>query len=453
VTSRLAQLEAASTRLPLAWLKRWTPAAVPAPFAPHHSEIAHLPDPGEAQLRVVWRGSAKTTITRGFVCWLAEHRKVRGVLWVRATGADGKADREALLRVAEQRGLHATHDGSQGLLVVNNVPIWTRTPGAAVRGINWTDPDGDVIRPDLCVIDDLETRQSARSKTQTAQIEEWLFADALQTADGEHPMRVVMNGTPITPTSLIAKAMRREPPFDTWLEPIVRPIVTDSGPAWPETWDPTLPDRVPPIPWATEYMLQPLPPGALYFPPEQTVWRTVDPGVVWVGVDPAGDGEDATGIAAVQLTKDGGLHVTDAMAWEGAAADMPMQVAAFVRRLEGAGHRPGGVLFEANRGAWQWAARETRALLAPIPVQTQAPKRSKGERAVPVTLWQRHGLFSMAPHLRGTDADVQLNSFTLDELTVSGHDDVFDAIMWACGVATKGHTITPLTASSVPGHG
>ena len=128
---------------------------------------------------------------------------------------------------------------------------------------------------------------------------------------------------------------------------------------------------------------------------------------MYVGVDPAGDGEDATGIAAVTQTPDG-LHVVDAMGWEGPAADMPAQVAAFVRRLQKAGHVVDGVLFEANKGAWQWPARETRAMLAPIRVQTEPPRLSKGERAIPVTLWQRLGQFSMSPHLRGTTADMEV---------------------------------------------
>ena len=132
------------------------------------------------------------------------------------------------------------------------------------------------------------------------------------------------------------------------------------------------------------------------------------------------------------------------MAWAGAAADMPAQVAAFVRRLQAAGHPVEGVLFEANGGAWRWPARETRDLLAPIRVQTESPRLSKGERAIPVTLsGTGSGSFAMSPHLRGTTADTELHTFTVDEQTITGHDDVFDAIMWSCGVVTRGHTVKP----------
>jgi len=430
---------------PLAWMKLFIPASVPADYATHHRQVCTLPDPGHSQVRVVWRGSAKTTLTRGFVTWCAERGKVRGVLWVRATGADGKADREAIERLCQQRGLNVHHDGVLQMLVVEGVPIWTRSPGGAVRGLNWTNPEtGEVVRPDLAIIDDLETRETARSKTQTDNIQTWLFSDALQTGTQSHPLRTIVLGTPITPTCLISKAMRREAPFDTWDEPLVVPVVNADGtPNWPAVYDPGLEGRVPPITFSTEYLLETLPEGTLYFPPGLTVWKEPPERLpVIVGVDPSGDGEDATGIAAVGLDA-AGLHVVDAVAWNGSAADMPDQVAAFVRRLQAAGHPVHGVLFEANRGAWQWPARTVRELVAPVRVQTEAPRLSKGERAIPVTLWHKSGQVSMSPRLRGTPADSEFHSFTIDEQTVSGHDDVFDAVVWACGAVTKGHTVRP----------
>jgi len=447
--TKLAELTYRAVLDPRAWLQRWTPAAVPARYAPHHAALVELPDPGHAQVRVVWRGSAKTTLTRGFIGWLCERRHVRGILLVRATGSDTRGDREALERICQARGLPHEIDGEQNRMIINGVPVWFRTPGGAVRGINWTNPaTAEVVRPDLCVIDDLETRESARSKHQTAVIETWLFSDALQCGEQAHPMRTIMLGTPITPTCLISKAMRQEPPFDRWDDPLVVPMLNDKGePNWPEMYDPDLRSSIPAITLATEYDLETLPPGELYFPARLTWWtETPKQCRLWVGVDPAGDGEDSTGIAAVTLRQDVGLHVVDAIGWDGLASQMPLQVAAFVRRLEQNGHTVAGVLFEANQGAWQWPARETRDLLAPITVQTAPPKLSKGERAIPVTLWHQNGWLSLSPHLRGSTLDSEMHSFTLSEQTLSGHDDVFDAAMWAAGVATQGHTVKPPTA-------
>ena len=58
------------------------------------------------------------------------------------------------------------------------------------------------------------------------------------------------------------------------MTPLIVPIVNEDGePNWPEVFDPELENRVPPITWATEYMLEAVPAGTLYFPPAQTVWR------------------------------------------------------------------------------------------------------------------------------------------------------------------------------------
>ena len=443
------QLSARANFDPLAWSKLRIPAMVPAPFAPFHRDLTEWPKPGEKQARVVFRGAAKSTLTKALVVWACQHHRARGVLVLRAVAADSKQDREALLRLAALAGLPAKIDSDRGLILINGIPVWTRTPGGAVRGLQYVTIGGTVIRPDTIIVDDLETRETARSQAQTDKLKTWLAADALQTAGrgSENAARVIMLGTPITPNCLISQAMRREDMFATWLPPLIVPYVNEGGEAaWPSVHQPELEETVPEIVWANEYMLNPLPEGSLYFPPARTWWvPTPKQCRIWVGVDPAVDGEDATGVAAITLRPDVGLHVVDAMAWDGLASQMPLQVAAFIRRLEQNGHTVAGVLFEANKGAWQWPATETKGLVAPITVQTQPPKLSKGERAIPVTLWQQHGWFSMSPHLKGTVADTETHSFTLSEQTITGHDDVFDAIMWAAGVATNGHLRKPPT--------
>jgi phage terminase large subunit-like protein len=188
----------------------------------------------------------------------------------------------------------------------------------------------------------------------------------------------------------------------------------------------------------------------LYFPPGLTVWRNTPPGrLVWIGVDPAGDGEDATGIAAVCLlpaddvSPAGSLHVVDAMSWDGAAADAPHTVAQFARRLQTQGHQVAGCLVEANQGPYQFFVRELRQLIAPVTVQSKPPTLSKSERALPATLFHQHGQLSIDPSLRGSTLDSELHTFSVSGLTVSGHDDAFDAAVWAMGVATKGFSIRP----------
>jgi len=451
VTDPAAVLRARAVADPLAFAKL-SPNTVPLPFARFHRDLVAWPDtPGTMQARIVFRGAAKTTLTRMLVLWAIITRRTAGVLWIRATSPDADADRQALERLAAMFGLECEVRAREQLVIVAGVPVWTKSPRNTVRGVTYTRVDGTVIRPTHVIVDDVETEESARSKTQTAQLERFLFSAAFETGTGGRPVSVIMLGTPLSPTALISKAIRREPPFDTWTDPLVVPVVdADGRPAWPDNYDPTRRDRVPAITWATEQLLETVPANTLYFPPDRTVWRPTPPArTVTVGVDPAGDGEDATGMAAVcrlpadDLSPLGSLHTVAARAWNGRAADAPTEVAAFCRHVAELGHRVGLVFVEANNGPWSFMVDEIAAKVAPIDVQFEAPVLSKAERALPFTLWQQLGQWSFDPALRGTEADTETHTFTVDQLTVSGHDDVFDAIMWAAGVETEGATVRP----------
>mgnify|MGYP006879619296 CR=1 FL=1 len=343
MATALQRLTALAVKSALWWLKRYTPAAVPTKYAPYHRLLVELPEPGHAQMRTVFRGAAKTTVTRGTVLHAAihPHVQVKGILLIRATYGDAKGDRKALVRMAQLAGHQAFEDGDEKMVVIGDVPIWTRTPGGAVRGIHWVNPaTGETVRPDLCIIDDLETRASARSATQTKNIREWLFSDVLQSGGQQHPLRTIMLGTPITPNCLIAQAMRASEPFDKWDTPLIVPILNADGtPAWPDNYDAGIRDRVPDITWATEYMLDPLPPGTLLFPPQRTVWNTMPASKVHeviIAVDPAGDGEDATVAVAMCMTPRG-LHIIDCLHHTGTMENAPGEVARFVRGLQAEG--------------------------------------------------------------------------------------------------------------------
>lgn len=445
-------LDAKAVKSPLWWLRRHVPASVPSQYAPYHRQLVELPEPGESQLRAVFRGAAKTTVVRGMLAHHAGHRRVRGILLIAATFRDCKNHRQALERSAKLAGYPCHSDSDLEMVVINRVPIWTRSPGGAVRGINWTDPyTGDVIRPDLCVIDDLETRASASSakgdtkkwdkQGQTEKLQTWLFSDALATGDPGHPMRTIMLGTPITPVSLVAKAMRKEPPFDKWLEPLIVPYEVDGEPTWPDNYDPTLRARMPEITMATEYDMQPLPPGTLLFPPERTQWVDLPANPRWpvvIGVDPAGDGDDATAAVAVARVPRG-LHVVDVLHWSGSMDEAPAECGAFVRRVSGHGWNIQGVTVEANKGAWRFFARDLANDLGGQPaVQTEPPVGSKVERALPLTVWHKAHAVSAAASLASGPFDVEFHSFTQSGVTVTGHDDLVDALVWAAAPLTNG---------------
>lgn len=449
MTDPLRTLEARGTLDPLLWAKRWTPEAVPAAYADHHRRLCELPDPGHSQLRSVWRGSAKTTITRLWLSWLCEQRSIRGAVLVRATFADCKADQTALINICRQRGMPYQTDGEQRLLIVNGVPIWLRTPGAAIRGANWSSDTGQVIRPDLLVIDDLETRESARSKMQTDAIRTWLFSDAMQCGEQAHPMRTVMLGTPITPTCLVSQAMRREAPFDVWDPPLVVPMMSpDGAPAWPAMYDATLRDRIPPLTLATEYDLQPLPEGTLMFPPSKTGWAEspVHRNVV-VGIDPAAGGDDSTGMTAMTMTPRG-LHIVDAAKWDGPHTGLVDAVARFVDVNNQGRANVVQVAVEAV-GAWKFVADAVAVAVAPILTTQEKPVDSKIDRALKLTRWHAAGAVTADPKLRGSDWDLEFHSFTQEGLTITGHDDCTDATGWAAAVLTAAYTVQPPAPQTV----
>jgi hypothetical protein len=420
------------------WLAYNVPHAVPDPFAPFHEALVQLPPPGTMRALVLFRGAAKTTLVRGTVVHAAQHHLVRGVLWIRATDADARADREALVRLCQIAGIPHGTDGAQRMVNVAGVPVWTRSPGSAVRGLQHVTPTGAIIRPDLVIVDDMETRETARSAELTDRLLRWLEADVIPTAGQKHPVRVLMLGTPITPTSLIARAMRREGTFARWLPPLVVPIVNRHGvPAWPDAFDPTLHDRTPDDVWANEYLLEPLPAGSLVFPATRTVWVDMPTsGHAFIGADPAGEGRDRFGIVAAALYPSG-LCVLDADAWDGPVENAPDRVAAMCYRLREAGLTVTAAGFEEG-GDWRWAANETARLISPIPVYTEAPIGSKLERAMPLTVWHRRRRLMIAAHLRGSTFDVELHTWTRTGFTVTGHDDTIDAAVWACGLATHG---------------
>lgn len=72
----------------------------------------------------------------------------------------------------------------------------------AVRGLSYASPDGGVIRPDLVLLDDVQTRESAKSPTQTTERESIITDDVLGLAGPTTEIAAVMLCTPIYPNDL-----------------------------------------------------------------------------------------------------------------------------------------------------------------------------------------------------------------------------------------------------------
>lgn len=80
----------------------------------------------------------------------------------------------------------------------------------ALKGLNLLSPDGTPIRPDMVVIDDAQTRESAKSPTQTEDRERIICDDVLGLAGPRTKMAAVFLCTPIYPNDLTERFISRE---------------------------------------------------------------------------------------------------------------------------------------------------------------------------------------------------------------------------------------------------
>jgi hypothetical protein len=80
----------------------------------------------------------------------------------------------------------------------------------AVRGLNYTRPDGAVTRPTLAVIDDPQTRRSARSKVQSQERETILAGDVLYLPGPGKKISAVMPCTVIEPADMADRILDRK---------------------------------------------------------------------------------------------------------------------------------------------------------------------------------------------------------------------------------------------------
>lgn len=80
----------------------------------------------------------------------------------------------------------------------------------AIKGLQRLAPDGTPIRPDLVLIDDAQTRESAKSPTQTSDRERIICDDVMGLAGPRTKMSAVFLCTPIYPNDLTERFIDRE---------------------------------------------------------------------------------------------------------------------------------------------------------------------------------------------------------------------------------------------------
>lgn len=102
---------------------------------------------------------------------------------------------------------------------------------AASRGLSILGPDGEYIRPGIVLADDVQTRETAKSPTQTTDREMILTDDIMGMVGPGETMAVINLCTPIYPNDLAERFLSAE------LHPEFRRVRTRMIEAWPERMD------------------------------------------------------------------------------------------------------------------------------------------------------------------------------------------------------------------------
>lgn len=233
------------------FLKTYFPRAFKRPFSPDHVRIIEKIErailDGGLLAMAMPRGSGKTTICERAVIWAAVHGHRLFPLLVaadqkKANDSLGKIKLELetnellladfpevcvpirkLERIANRakgqtyRGEPTRIEWSRQAIVLPTIPD---SPGAgvviktgailsAVRGANHTRPDGSVVRPSLVLLDDPQTRSSARKETQSALREQIVSADVLGCAGPGESITALMTCTVICKGDLADRMLDR----------------------------------------------------------------------------------------------------------------------------------------------------------------------------------------------------------------------------------------------------
>ena len=80
----------------------------------------------------------------------------------------------------------------------------------ALKGLVMDSPDGEPLRPDMIVLDDCQTRESAKSPTQTEERERIILDDVMGLAGPETELAAVFLCTPVFPNDLTERFISRE---------------------------------------------------------------------------------------------------------------------------------------------------------------------------------------------------------------------------------------------------
>lgn len=230
------------------------PAAFALPFAPFHLRAAEriqtATTAGGMFAFAMPRGSGKTTLCNAAAVWALLSGRSKYVALI------GASERAAERHLANLKTVLATNDllaedfpgecipirklgrsarraEGQKYNGAHTAIVWTAKKlalatipepfalgsGAVVevfgltgeiRGLNHTRQDGSIVRPSLAICDDPQTRESAKSPSQSAERERIIAGDIAYLAGPGSPIAVIMPGTIIFPGDLADRLLDRE---------------------------------------------------------------------------------------------------------------------------------------------------------------------------------------------------------------------------------------------------
>lgn len=247
-----------------------------SPFSEdHHRVIARMQSvviDGGRQSNVVYRGFAKTTVSENTALWatLYGHRKFVPVFGAEAKAAEGIID--SIKRELETNDLlyddfpevchairalegkpqrqHSQHfHGARTFIeftacavvlptiqgsIASGAILTSHGLTAAARGMKYKRADGTNARPDLVILDDVQTEESAGSPLQTAKRLKIIQKSILRMSGHRSKLGVILNGTIIEPDDLVEQLSdyKRNPSWQSERIPMVRKFADAHEEKW-----------------------------------------------------------------------------------------------------------------------------------------------------------------------------------------------------------------------------
>lgn len=269
--------------------------------APFHQEMISLYHNSTYPnvLLLAFRGSAKSTLLEETATLLAASGQVHNILiigdsWQRAVerlrSIKNELDRNEWLNYLCGAQVGDTWSESR-VVLKNGTALSSLGQGQALRGVKHL-----ASRPDLCLVDDLESDESVATPEARLKLSDWFWADLIPALDPSR--RLLMTATPLHPQSL-AVTLSTMSQFKTLTIPIeyIDEVGTRRS-SWPSRYPledidalhQTFVDAGKSHKWAAEYKMQAVDPATKMFLPEHfryetTLVRTWHP--VFVAIDPA----------------------------------------------------------------------------------------------------------------------------------------------------------------------